>query len=126
MIYFQGLSLSNFVYIVYKSNISTRSCFILINLGKTKALVNGIIKDNEEKIRPIEEPEVVLKHREFEQTQKLLVGLTNELFDQVEKMSTSKEKPEGQEMSASKEESKIVFTDLSWYKKKLEDKNEKK
>ena len=138
MIYFQGLSLSNFVYNVNKSNISTRSCLILINLGKTKALVNGIIKDNEEKIRPIEEPEVVLKHREFEQTQKLLVGLTNELFDQVEKMSnskekpngqktsTSKEKPNGQKTSTSKEKPKFEFTDLSWYRKKLEDKNEKK
>ncbi len=105
---------------------------------KTKALVNGIIKDSEEKLKPIEEPEVVLKHREFEQTQELLVGLTNELFDKVEKMSTPMEKPNGQKtstpmekpngqkMSTSKEKSKIEFTDLSWYKKKLEDKNEKK
>ena len=93
---------------------------------KTKALVNGIIKDSEEKLKPIEEPEVVLKHREFEQTQELLVGLTNELFDKVEKMSTPMEKPNGQETSTSKEISKIQFTDLSWYKKKLDDKNEKK
>ncbi len=105
---------------------------------KTKALINGIIKESEEKLKPIEEPEVVLKHREFEQTQELLVGLTNELFDQVEKMSTPKKKPKGkktstpkkkpngQKMSTSKEKSKIEFTDLSWYRKKLEDKNEKK
>ena len=138
MIYCQSLSLFNFVYIVNKSNKSTRSFLILINLVKTKALANGIIKDSEEKIKPIEEPEVVLKHREFEQTQELLVGLTNELFDQVEKMSTPKkkpngqktstpkEKPNGQKMSTSKEKSKIEFTDLSWYRKKLEDKNEKK
>ena len=45
---------------------------------KTKELVNGIIKTSEEKFKPIEEPEVVLKHREFEQKQELLVGLTNE------------------------------------------------
>ena len=92
---------------------------------KTKALVNGIIKESEEKLKPIEEPEVVLKYREFEQTQGLLVGLTNELFDQVEKMSTSKEKPKGKETSTSKEKSKIEFTDLSWYKEKLALKGEK-
>jgi len=110
--------------------------FVIIEMTEpivqTKALINGIIKITEENLKPIEEPEVVLKHREFEQTQKLLVGLTNELFDQVEKMSNPKEKSNGQKMSnpkeksngqkmsTSKEKSKFEFTDLSWYKKKLE------
>jgi len=86
---------------------------------KTKALVNGIIKTSEEKFKPIEEPEVVLKHREFVQTQELLVGLTNELFDKVEKMNPTKEESKVEEMSTSKKTSKIEFTDLSWYRKKL-------
>ena len=93
---------------------------------KTKILVNGIIKESEEKLKPIEEPEVVLKHREFEQTQKLLVGLTNELFDKVEKMNPTKEESKDKKTSTSKEISKFELTDLSWYRKKLEDKNEKK
>ena len=54
-----------------------------------------------------------IKRRELDQTQKLLVGLTNELFDKGEKMSASKEK------------SKFEFTDISCYRKKLnvEEKN---
>jgi len=98
----------------------------LTKVVKTRALVNGIIKESEENLIPIEEPEVVLKHREFEQTQELLVGLTNELFEKVEKMSTAKEKLEEQKTSISKEKSKIEFTDLTWYKKKLEGNNGKK
>ena len=98
---------------------------------KTKALKNGIIKTSEEKFKPIEEPEVVLKHREFVQTQELLVGLTTELFDQVQKMNPTKEESKIEEMNPTKEESKIEemstskktskieFTDLSWYRKKL-------
>jgi hypothetical protein len=47
---------------------------------------------SDEIIRPIKESMDDIKRRELDQTQKLLVGLTNELFDQGEKMSASKEK----------------------------------
>ena len=104
---------------------------------KTIALVNGIIKESEEKIMPIEEPEVVLKHREFEQTQKLLVGLTNELFDKVEKMdskkkyynkntNTIKKTSKNKKKDSSKKKSNFEFTDLTWYKEKLNSKKDEK
>lgn len=75
-----------------------------------------------------------IKRREQEQTQELLVGLTNELFEKVEKMSAKKksnaentavEKSESQETTSSEAESKIEFSDLSWYREKLASKDEK-
>jgi hypothetical protein len=74
-----------------------------------------------------------IKRREQEQTQELLVGLTNELFEKVEKMSAKKksnaentavEKSESQTTSGGAE-SKIEFSDLSWYREKLASKDEK-
>ena len=76
-----------------------------------------------------------IKRREQEQTQELLVGLTNELFEKVEKLSTkrksntkksTKPKSEFQRTNSSEEESKIEFADLSWYREKLASKGEKK
>jgi hypothetical protein len=76
-----------------------------------------------------------IKRREQEQTQELLIGLTNELFEKVEKLSakeklnakkTRKEKSKSQKTTSSKAESKIEFTDLSWYREKLASKGEKK
>jgi len=70
-----------------------------------------------------------IKRREFEQTQELLVGLTNELFEKVEKMNAkTKESKTDERILVDKssqdeeenKETKIVFSDLSWYKKKLE------
>jgi len=70
-----------------------------------------------------------IKRREFEQTQELLVGLTNELFEKVEKINAKTKESKTDEVilvdksSQDEEESKetkIVFSDLSWYKKKLE------
>jgi len=55
----------------------------------------------------------------------LLVGLTNELFDQVQKMNPTKEESKIEEMSTSKKTSKIEFTDISWYKKLLDANKEK-
>ena len=72
-----------------------------------------------------------IKRREQEQTQELLVGLTNELFEKVEKMSAKKksnaentavEKSESQTTSV-EAESKIEFSDLSWYREKLSSKD---
>ena len=76
-----------------------------------------------------------IKRREQEQTQELLVGLTNELFEKVEKLSAkkksntkkiTKEKSEFQKTNYSNVESKIEFADLSWYREKLASKGEKK
>ena len=75
-----------------------------------------------------------MKRREQEQTQELLVGLANELFERVEKMSVqekpnvkklAKDKTHSQKRANSKKKSKIEFTDLSWYKAKLDSKQEK-
>ena len=71
------------------------------------------------------------KSCELEQTQELLVGLTNELFNKIEKLEKKekskdeeidikKEKSENEEINSPKEESKIEFTDLSWYREKLD------
>jgi len=90
---------------------------------------------SEEKITLTRELRDEMKRREQEQTQELLVGITNELFEKVEKLSAkeksrgkkiTKEKSKPQKTSISKEKSKIEFTDLTWYKKKLEGNNGKK
>jgi len=90
---------------------------------------------SEEKITLNRELRDDMKRREQEQTQELLVGITNELFEKVEKLSAkeksrakkiTKEKLKDQKTSISKEKSKIEFTDLTWYKIKLEGNNEKK
>ena len=70
-----------------------------------------------------------IKRCEFEQTQELLVGLTNKLFEKVEKMNAkTKESKTDERILVDKssqeeeenKETKIVFSDLSWYKDKLE------
>ena len=85
-------------------------------MGDSKKLDPSLLT---EKINSIKESMDDIKRREFEQTQELLVSLTNELFDKVEKMSTSKEIPKIKEKSTQKEIPKIEFTDISWYRKKL-------
>jgi len=96
-----------------------------------------IRKKSDEKIDQIQKSVDDMKRRELEQTQKLLVGLTNELFDKVEKMNPTKEESKDEEMNPTKEESKVEeistseetpkfkFSDISWYRKKLnaEEKN---
>ena len=87
------------------------------------------MKKNNEKNHSLKETKDDIKRREFEQTQELLVGLTNELFEKVKKMNlkTKESKTDegilsdksSQEEEENKE-TKIVFSDLSWYKKKLE------
>jgi hypothetical protein len=73
-----------------------------------------------------------MKRREQEQTQELLICLTNELFERVEKISAKKKsntrkstKTKSPKTSFSKKESKIVFSDLSWYREKLSSKVDK-
>ena len=83
-----------------------------------------IREKSDEKIDQIQKSVDDMKRRELEQTQKLLVGLTNELFDKVEKMNPTKEESKVEKMSAS-EKTPEYFSDISWYRKKLnaEEKN---
>ena len=96
-------------------------------LLKSKDYANEATELNDETIIHDGESRVEMKRREQEQKQELLVALTNELFEQVEKISAKKPKStrntksKPQEKSTTKK-SKIEFTDLSWYKSKLEDK----
>lgn len=94
---------------------------------KTKGLTVVEEKNFGPKIVPIKESEEIYKNRELEQTQELLVSLTQELFNKIEDLE-SKEKTE--KVVESEEESedkqvestkgtKIEFTDLSWYKEML-------
>ena len=96
---------------------------------------SGYHEGSEEKISINRKLRDDIKRREQEQTQELLIGLTNELFEKVEKLSakeksnakkTRKEKSKSQKTISSKAESKIEFTDLSWYREKLASKGEKK
>ncbi len=73
-----------------------------------------------------------IKQRELEQTQELLVGLTQELFNKIEELESKKKTENVVESKEEFEEeqvepqgqTKIEFTDLSWYQEKL-DKNKK-
>ena len=68
------------------------------------------------------------RKKEIEQTQKLLVGLVDELFDKIEKLNKKKEisqkekqvpKNSQKSKKIEKKESGIEFTDISWYTEKL-------
>ena len=80
----------------------------------------------------MEDSDKEIKQRELEQTQELLVGLTQELFNKTEELESKKKTEnagESKEEFGEKEvepqgQTKIEFTDLSWYQEKL-DKNKK-
>jgi len=78
-----------------------------------------IREKSDEKIDQIQKSVDDMKRRELEQTQKLLVGLTNELFDKVEEMNPTKEESKVEEMSASEKTPKFEFSDISWYRRKF-------
>jgi hypothetical protein len=88
---------------------------------------------SEEKMMLNRELRDEMKRREQEQTHELLVGITNELFEKVEKLS-AKEKSRAKKITREKskspkrdssKKSKIEFTDLSWYREKLAASGEK-
>ena len=97
-------------------------------LLKSKGLRIEKIEKSDEKIEPCDESMDIIKIRELEQIKELLVGLTNELFNKIESLEKkeesknqkikTKEKPQNENVEE-KEECKIVFSDLSWYKEKL-------
>lgn len=98
---------------------------------KSKGLKIERDDNNEVGNNPIKESENILKHRESEQVQELLVGLTNELFNKIEQINPSNEEgnneekdlvaddPIIEEPNPMREECKIEFSDISWYKEKL-------
>ena len=96
---------------------------------KSKGLTVIEAKKSQPQIVPIKESKEVLKNREVEQTQELLVGLIQELFNKIDQMESSQDvKTEKFETTSEsqkedvipKREAKIEFADLSWYRKKLE------
>lgn len=98
---------------------------------KSKGLKIERDDNNEVGNNSIKESENILKHRESEQVQELLVGLTNELFNKIEQINPSKKEckneeenlvaddPIIEETNPMREECKIEFSDISWYKEKL-------
>lgn len=65
-----------------------------------------------------------MKSKEEEQTQKLLIALTNELFEKVERINkmenqNKSEVAKSEDIKTSNQISKIEFTDISWYREKL-------
>ncbi len=100
-------------------------------LLKTKGLKIEKIEKYDDKIEPYNESMDMIKIQELEQTKELLVHLTNKLFNKIESLE-KKEKSETQKIKTKKkvqskrlkkkEGSKIVFSDLSWYRDKLNSK----
>ena len=86
----------------------------------------------------------IIKRRELEQIQVLLVGLTHKLVDKIEKMNSTKKDSKVEETIPTKEDSKVEetiptkedskvekmiqikegskfeFADISWYRKQLD------
>ena len=100
-------------------------------LLKEKGLKIEKIKKSDDKKESYNESMDMIKIQELEQTKELLVHLNNKLFkkiDSLEKREDSKnQKIETEEKVQSdslekREECKIEFTDLSWYREKLNSK----
>jgi hypothetical protein len=113
-------------------------------LLKTKGLKIEKIEKSDDKIEPHNES-MDIKIRELQETKELLVRLTNQLFNKIESLEKKeesknqkiktkekiqskrlekKEESENQKIKTKekKEESKFVFSDISWYREKLNSK----
>ncbi len=100
-------------------------------LLKTKGLKIEKIEKSGERTEPYNESMDMIKIQELEQTKELLVHLTNKLFKKIESLE-KKVEPENQKLKIEekeqsdtlekREECKIEFTDLSWYREKLNSK----
>jgi hypothetical protein len=97
-------------------------------LLKTKGLEIEKLKKSVDKIESYNESMDMIKIQELEQTKELLVHLTNKLFKKIESLEereeTENQKIEAEEKVQSdslekREECKIEFTDLTWYKERL-------
>jgi len=99
-------------------------------LLKTKGLKTEKIEKSDDKIESYNES-MDIKIHELQETKELLVRLTNQLFTKIESLEKkegfenqkikTKEKVQSESLEK-KEESKIVFSDLSWYREKLNSK----
>ena len=122
----QASQLAKSYFIVTKSTNEEFLPDVQSAIRKSKDFASEAIELNDEKITHDRESRADMKRREQDQKQELLVALTNELFEQVEKINAKKPKSTRNTKSKPKEQStpktKIEFTDLSWYKSKLEDK----
>jgi hypothetical protein len=99
-------------------------------LLKTKGLKIEKIEKSDDKTKQYNES-MDIKISELQETKELLVRLTNQLFNKIETLE-KKEESENQKIKTKekvqseslekKEVSKIVFSDLSWYREKLNSK----
>jgi hypothetical protein len=99
-------------------------------LLKTKGLKIEKIEKSDDKIEPYNES-MDITISELQETKELLVRLTNQMFNKIESLEKKKES-ENQKIKTKKKvqskrlekkkESKIVFSDLSWYREKLNSK----
>lgn len=99
-------------------------------LLKTKGLKTEKIEKSDDKIESYNES-MDIKIHELQETKELLVRLTNQLFNKIESLEKkegfenqkikTKEKVQSESLEK-KEESKMVFSDLSWYREKLNSK----
>ena len=99
-------------------------------LLKTKGLKTEKIEKSDDKIESYNES-MDIKIHELQETKELLVRLTNQLFTKIESLEKkegfenqkikTKEKVQSESLEK-KEESKMVFSDLSWYREKLNSK----
>ena len=96
-------------------------------LLKTKGLKIEKIEKSDDKIEPYNES-MDIKIRELQETKELLVRLTNQMFNKIESLE-KKKKSENQKIKTKKKvqskslekkkESKFVFSDITWYREKL-------
>ena len=97
-------------------------------LLKTKGLEIEKLKKSVDKIESYNESMDMIKIQELEQTKELLVHLTNKLFKKIESLE-EREEAENQKIETEekvqsdnvpkREECKIEFVDLTWYRDRL-------
>jgi len=100
---------------------------------KSRGLTLEMIKNSVEQIGPIDDSPDVLIRQEFEQIRKLLVGLFDELFKKIEKMNPTLKETKTEDLEATKEDSKVEeaeekredskfeFSDISWFKTRMDE-----
>ena len=100
-------------------------------LLKSKGFKIEKVEESENIVQQYNQPMDVNNIRELEQTREMFVRLTNQLLNKIESLEKKEElknqkiktKEKNQNKSLEKkEECKIVFSDLSWYREKLNSK----
>ncbi len=94
-------------------------------LLKTKGIELDKLKKSVDKVDSDDKSMDMIKIQELEQTKELLVHLNNKLFKKIESLEAKVnsenqiEAEEKTETPEKREECKIEFTDLTWYREKL-------